>query len=82
MSKGHIVGNHMLRLIYISCSLYTAPQECVPKNQFSYFSTKIYVVGTKKNRLIETVLLSTQKHMLKLIGKNIFTILRLKLLLV
>ena len=28
--------------------------------QFSYFSAKTYVVGTQKNRLIETVLLSTQ----------------------
>ena len=27
---------------------------------FSYFSTKTYVVGTQKNRLDETVLLSTQ----------------------
>ena len=27
---------------------------------FSYFSTKTYVVGTQKNRLIEAVLLSTQ----------------------
>ena len=27
---------------------------------FSYFSTKIYVVGTQKNRLNEKVLLSTQ----------------------
>ena len=27
---------------------------------FSYFSTIIYVVGTQKNRLNETVLLSTQ----------------------
>ena len=26
----------------------------------SYFSTKTYVVGTQKNRLNETVLLSTQ----------------------
>ena len=30
------------------------------ENQFSYFSTKTYVVGTQKNRLNETVLLSTQ----------------------
>ena len=30
------------------------------KNLFSYFSTKTYVVGTQKNRLIKTVLLSTQ----------------------
>ena len=29
-------------------------------NLFSYFSTKTYVVGTQKNRLDETVLLSTQ----------------------
>ena len=35
-------------------------KECVPKNYFSYFSTKRYVVGTQKNRLNETVLLSTQ----------------------
>ena len=41
-----------------------------------YFSTKTYVVGTQKNRLNETVLLSTQKHMLKIMGKKIFTILR------
>ena len=30
------------------------------EKQFSYFSTKTYVVGTQKNRLSETVLLSTQ----------------------
>ena len=28
---------------------------------FSYFSTKTYVVGTQKNRLIETVLLSPNR---------------------
>ena len=33
---------------------------CVTEKQFSYFSTKIYVVGTQKNRLNETVPLSTQ----------------------
>ena len=32
----------------------------VIKKQFSYFSTKTYVVGTQKNRLNEMVLLSTQ----------------------
>ena len=32
------------------------------KNSFSYFSTKIYVVGTQKNRLNETVLLNTQTY--------------------
>ena len=34
--------------------------ERIPKKLFSYFSTKTYVVGTQKNRLNETVLLSTQ----------------------
>ena len=29
-------------------------------SKFSYFSSKTYVVGTQKNRLNETVLLSTQ----------------------
>ena len=29
---------------------------------FSYFSTETYVVGTQKNRLHETVLLSTQTY--------------------
>ena len=40
---------------------------------FSYFSTKTYIVGTLKNRLIERVLLSTQ-NMLQLEGKKIFAI--------
>ena len=30
------------------------------ENYFSYFSTRTYIVGTQKNRLDETVLLSTQ----------------------
>ena len=30
------------------------------KNSFSYFYINTYVVGTQKNRLNETVLLSTQ----------------------
>ena len=36
------------------------------EKQFSYFSTKTYVVGTQKNRLNETVLLSTQNICKKL----------------
>ena len=28
-------------------------QECIPKKSFSYFSTKTYVVGTRKNLLNE-----------------------------
>ena len=35
-------------------------QVAIFENYFSYFSTKTYVVGTQKNRLNETVLLSTQ----------------------
>ena len=51
----------------------------------SYFSTKTYVVYTQKNRLNEKVLLKRTvsmrcffehpKHMLKIMGKKIFTIL-------
>ena len=40
--------------------------ECLTENKFSYFSTKTYVVGTQKNRLIETVLLSIQNKCLTL----------------
>ena len=39
------------------------------------FLNKTYVVGTQKNPLNETVLLSTKKHMFKLMAKKIFTIL-------
>ena len=42
---------------------------------FSYFSSKTYVVGTQKNRLNETVLLSTQNTCVQLIGKKIITVL-------
>ena len=34
--------------------------ECVPEEEFSYFSTKTYVVGTQKNRLNEMVHSSTK----------------------
>ena len=33
--------------------------ECVLEKYFLYYSSKTYVVGTQKNRLNETVLLST-----------------------
>ena len=36
---------------------------------------RLYVVGTQKNRLNETVLFEHPKHMLKVIGKKILTIL-------
>ena len=44
--------------------------ECVTKIYFSFYSTKTYVVGTQKDRLYETVLLSTPN-----MSKKIFTIL-------
>ena len=47
---------------------------CIGK-LFSFFSSKTYVVGTQKNRLNETVLLSTPKLMLKIMGKKIFAVL-------
>ena len=34
--------------------------QCVPENLLSYLSTKAHVVGAQKNRLNETILLSTQ----------------------
>ena len=46
-------------------------KECVLENYFLYFSSKTYVVGTQKNRLNETVLLSTQ-NTFKLMGKKKF----------
>ena len=61
-----------------------APGKTLMHNFFCYFSTETYVVGTQKNRLNGTVLFSTQNiiHcMLKLMGKKIFTILCLKMLL-
>ena len=47
---------------------------CYGKLFFSHFYTKTYVVGAQKNRTNETVLLSTPKHMFKLMGKKIITI--------
>ena len=47
-------------LILTKSKLQAPGLDCITENYFSYFSTKTYVVGTKKNRLNETVLLSTQ----------------------
>ena len=43
-----------------SCPCQAPRYECVLENQFFHFSYKTYEVGTQKNRLNETVLLSTQ----------------------
>ena len=40
--------------------------ECVTEKQFSYFSTKTYVVGTQKNRLNETGFFSIKNIILLL----------------
>ena len=46
--------------------MYQAPRyECLTENYFFYFSTRTYVVGTQKNSLNETVLLSTKNTCLK-----------------
>ena len=49
---------------------------------YMYFSTKTYVVGTQKNRLNETVLLSTQNTCLNCLGQKIIIILHSKVLLI
>ena len=62
--------HHEIGIIYKDMFQTRPHLECVTIKMFSYFSTKTYVVGTQKNRLVEMVLLSTQN-----IGKEIFTIL-------
>ena len=55
----------------MTCS--RSPDKRVYENNYFYFSTKTYVVGTQKNHLSEMVLLSTHS-MFKLIGINIIAI--------
>ena len=50
--SSEIGGNHRQGFSYES--------ECVTEFFFSYFTTKAYVVGTQKNSLNETILLSTK----------------------
>ena len=45
-------------------------KKCAIENVFSYFFIKTYVVGTQKNRLDETVILSTQNKCLNLGIRN------------
>ena len=76
--------NHLLLIFLPAWELWTVKafsEECVLKEINSYFSTKTYVLGTEKNHLNETVLLSTQ-NVLKLMGKKIFTILCSSVLLI
>ena len=46
---------------------------CVTENDFSYFSTKTYVLGAQKNRLIEH-----PKHNFRFLGKKIIAFLHSK----
>ena len=46
MQSANRQSKHVSRQQYFS-------YECVTEKLFSYFSTKIYVVGTQKNRLNE-----------------------------
>ena len=43
-------------------------------NYFSHFSSKTYFVGTQKNRLNKTVLLTTQNICFELMAKKIINI--------
>ena len=54
---------HITHAILVEFRYYRPPdksKEYVMETYFSYFSNKTYVVGTQKNHLNETVLLSTQ----------------------
>ena len=55
-----VLLNKMPSQIILKWTIIRPQYECVPENYFSYFSTKTYVVGTRKNCLDETFLLSTQ----------------------
>ena len=58
--------------IRLQNSSHSHKHDCVSKYSYYYFTTKIYVVVTQKNRLKEAVLLIPQ-NMLKLLGKKIIT---------
>ena len=68
------IGNlFCLFLIENICSGYSKEPFilCIAEfNYFLYFSSKIYVVDTQKNRLNETVLLSIQNTCFKLMSKK------------
>ena len=53
------------------CTKHRSPdKECIIESYFSYSSTKIYVVSTPKNHLIE-IFFEHQKHKFKLMSKKI-----------
>ena len=68
--KGGVAGGSILKgvlkvRVRYQCHIYRPPDKFLLENYFLYFSSKTYVVGTKKNRLNE-----------KLMGKKIIKILR------
>ena len=58
---------HISDCVFMLCSMVSGNRPLVKsaykKYQFSYFSTKTYVVGTQKNRLNETVFFEHPKRM-------------------
>ena len=50
----------LLAFIFEQPSYQGFSYECLQSNKLPHFSTKTYVLGTQKNRLNETVLLSTE----------------------
>ena len=60
MSGTSIIAKISVSLIYDTVEHHRPLVKSTLQNNSSYFSTKTYVVGTQKNRLNETVLLSTQ----------------------
>ena len=65
---------HQNRCCTFNINFRSTDEERLIENYFTYFSTKLYVVGTHKNCLKETVLLCTQNV--------IFTLLVIKLVLI
>ena len=68
--------------IFLKGMLHTmpAPDKRAHLKVVFLISQQKHVVGTQKNCLNETILLSTQTHVYKLIDKKIITILHLKVL--
>ena len=75
------INQERLKTVYTP--LHASRLEYIIKNSFPYLSTKIFLVGTQRNPLNQTVLLRSQMNfMFKLMAKNfhqIFTLLMLEL---
>ena len=72
----HPCTNHLVDFIRVCSNMVViqSPNKSVYWKSIFYFSSKTHVLGTQKNRLNETVLLSTQ-NMFKLMGKKLISIL-------